>query len=165
MAAYSRYQPDGYFSYLQTWSAADAGGADFRFDCLYLIAHIFVALAAGGSGAYSATKGAISSLVRCMAIDYAKFGIRVNAVVPGATETGLMWNNVPAEALKACGRNYAARSPWAPGESGGSGASGCLASFRGERLHDGFACGLRRRNSGQVVDQRLMRSMMQPPSV
>jgi NAD(P)-dependent dehydrogenase (short-subunit alcohol dehydrogenase family) len=56
----------------------------------------FVALAAGGSGAYSATKGAISSLVRCMAIDYAKFGIRVNAVVPGATETGLMWNNVPA---------------------------------------------------------------------
>jgi NAD(P)-dependent dehydrogenase (short-subunit alcohol dehydrogenase family) len=56
----------------------------------------FVALAAGGSGAYSATKGAISSLVRCMAIDYASYGIRVNAVVPGATETGLMWNNVPA---------------------------------------------------------------------
>ncbi len=60
----------------------------------------FVALAAGGSGAYSATKGAISSLVRCMAIDYAKFGIRVNAVVPGATETGLMWNNVPAEDIE-----------------------------------------------------------------
>jgi NAD(P)-dependent dehydrogenase (short-subunit alcohol dehydrogenase family) len=56
----------------------------------------FIAFAAGGSGAYSATKGAISSLVRCMAIDYARFGIRVNAVVPGATETGLMWNNVPA---------------------------------------------------------------------
>jgi NAD(P)-dependent dehydrogenase (short-subunit alcohol dehydrogenase family) len=61
----------------------------------------FVALAAGGSGAYSATKGAISSLVRCMAIDYAKFGIRVNAVVPGATETGLMWNNVPPEQVEA----------------------------------------------------------------
>ena len=59
----------------------------------------FVALAAGGSGAYSATKGAISSLVRCMAIDYAKFGIRVNAIVPGATETGLMWNNVPADEI------------------------------------------------------------------
>jgi NAD(P)-dependent dehydrogenase (short-subunit alcohol dehydrogenase family) len=61
----------------------------------------FVALAAGGSGAYSATKGAISSLVRCMAIDYARFGIRVNAVVPGATETGLMWNNVPPEEVEA----------------------------------------------------------------
>jgi len=60
----------------------------------------FVALAAGGCGAYSATKGAVSSLVRCMAIDYAKFGIRVNAVVPGATETGLMWNNVPAEDIE-----------------------------------------------------------------
>jgi len=56
----------------------------------------FVAQAAGRAGAYSATKGAISSLVRCMAIDYAPFGIRVNAVVPGATETGLCWNNVPA---------------------------------------------------------------------
>jgi NAD(P)-dependent dehydrogenase (short-subunit alcohol dehydrogenase family) len=61
----------------------------------------FVALAAGGSGAYSATKGAISSLVRCMAIDYAKYGIRVNAVAPGATETGMMWNNVPAEEMEA----------------------------------------------------------------
>jgi NAD(P)-dependent dehydrogenase (short-subunit alcohol dehydrogenase family) len=57
----------------------------------------FVALAAGGTGAYSATKGGISALVRCMAIDYARHGIRVNAVVPGATETRLMWNNVPAE--------------------------------------------------------------------
>ncbi len=55
----------------------------------------FVALAGGAVGAYSATKAGISALVRCMAIDYAKFGIRVNAIVPGATETGLMWNNVP----------------------------------------------------------------------
>jgi NAD(P)-dependent dehydrogenase (short-subunit alcohol dehydrogenase family) len=54
----------------------------------------FVAMAGGSCGAYSATKGAISSLVRCMASDYAKSGIRVNAVAPGATETGLMWNNV-----------------------------------------------------------------------
>lgn len=60
----------------------------------------FVAFAAGGSGAYSATKGAISSLVRCMAIDYAKYGIRVNALTPGATETGLMWNNVAADQVE-----------------------------------------------------------------
>jgi NAD(P)-dependent dehydrogenase (short-subunit alcohol dehydrogenase family) len=60
----------------------------------------FVALAAGGSGAYSATKGAISSLVRCMAIDYAKFGVRVNAIAPGATETGMMWNNVGADEVE-----------------------------------------------------------------
>ena len=54
-----------------------------------------VALPVGGVGAYSATKGGISALVRCMAVDYARYGIRVNAVVPGATETGMMWNNVP----------------------------------------------------------------------
>ena len=55
----------------------------------------FVALGAGAAGAYSATKGGVSSLVRCMAIDYARYGIRVNAVVPGSTETRLMWSNVP----------------------------------------------------------------------
>jgi NAD(P)-dependent dehydrogenase (short-subunit alcohol dehydrogenase family) len=54
----------------------------------------FVALPVGGMGAYSATKGGISALVRCMAVDYASRGIRVNAIVPGATETGMLWNNV-----------------------------------------------------------------------
>jgi NAD(P)-dependent dehydrogenase (short-subunit alcohol dehydrogenase family) len=60
----------------------------------------YVAQAAGQAGAYSATKGAISSLVRCMAIDYAPFGIRVNAIVPGATETGMCWSNVAADEVE-----------------------------------------------------------------
>jgi NAD(P)-dependent dehydrogenase (short-subunit alcohol dehydrogenase family) len=55
----------------------------------------FVAFAAGAASAYSASKGAVSALVRTLAIDYAKHGIRVNAVVPGPTETRLMWTNVP----------------------------------------------------------------------
>jgi NAD(P)-dependent dehydrogenase (short-subunit alcohol dehydrogenase family) len=55
----------------------------------------FVAFAAGAAGAYSASKGAVSALVRTLAIDYAKHSIRVNAVVPGPTETRLMWANVP----------------------------------------------------------------------
>ncbi len=57
----------------------------------------FVAQAAGGVPAYSASKAGISALVRCLAIDYAPRGIRVNAVVPGATETPLMWGNVPPD--------------------------------------------------------------------
>jgi NAD(P)-dependent dehydrogenase (short-subunit alcohol dehydrogenase family) len=57
----------------------------------------FLAIAAGGAGAYSASKGGISALVRCLAVDYARDGIRVNAVVPGATETALMWASVPEE--------------------------------------------------------------------
>jgi NAD(P)-dependent dehydrogenase (short-subunit alcohol dehydrogenase family) len=54
----------------------------------------FVAMTSGGAGAYSASKAGISALVRCMAVDYARFGIRVNSIVPGATETPLMWSNV-----------------------------------------------------------------------
>jgi len=55
----------------------------------------FVALAAGGAGADSASKGGISTLVRCMSVDYAPYGIRVNALVPGSTETKLMWGDKP----------------------------------------------------------------------
>jgi len=58
-----------------------------------------VGFAAGAAGAYSAAKGGVSALVRALAVDYAKHGIRVNAVVPGATETRLMWANVPPDAV------------------------------------------------------------------
>jgi NAD(P)-dependent dehydrogenase (short-subunit alcohol dehydrogenase family) len=37
--------------------------------------------------AYAATKGALDSLTRCLAVDYAKQGIRCNAVNPGLVDT------------------------------------------------------------------------------
>ncbi|WP_165452494.1 SDR family NAD(P)-dependent oxidoreductase [Paenibacillus thalictri] len=40
--------------------------------------------------AYAASKGGLMALTRSMAIDYAKQGIRVNAVLPGATFTGML---------------------------------------------------------------------------
>lgn len=52
--------------------------------------------AAGGVSAYCASKAGVSSLVRSLALDYAGQSIRVNAVMPGATETPLMWANVPS---------------------------------------------------------------------
>ena len=55
----------------------------------------------GGAGAYAASKGGISALVRALAVDYARHGIRVNAVLPGPTETDLM-----------CARRSAGRSHW-----------------------------------------------------
>jgi NAD(P)-dependent dehydrogenase (short-subunit alcohol dehydrogenase family) len=42
---------------------------------------------ARGFDAYSASKGGIAALLRVMATDYAPYGIRVNGVVPGFTDT------------------------------------------------------------------------------
>jgi NAD(P)-dependent dehydrogenase (short-subunit alcohol dehydrogenase family) len=53
--------------------------------------------APGGASAYCASKGGISAFVRSIALDYAPFAIRANAVVPGATETPLMWVSVAPE--------------------------------------------------------------------
>ncbi len=44
---------------------------------------------APGFTAYSSSKGAVYGLTRVMAADYARDQIRVNAIVPGATETPL----------------------------------------------------------------------------
>jgi 2-keto-3-deoxy-L-fuconate dehydrogenase len=50
-----------------------------------------LALAGGrGNSAYIASKGAIMSLTRTMALDFAADGIRVNAIAPGAIETPLL---------------------------------------------------------------------------
>ncbi len=50
-----------------------------------------LALAGGrGNSAYIASKGAILSLTRTMALDFAADGIRVNALLPGAIETPLL---------------------------------------------------------------------------
>jgi NAD(P)-dependent dehydrogenase (short-subunit alcohol dehydrogenase family) len=58
----------------------------------------FVGFAGGGNAAYAASKGGISALVRTLALDYAGAGIRVNAVVPGATDTPLLLAGVGREA-------------------------------------------------------------------
>lgn len=50
-----------------------------------------LALAGGrANAAYLASKGAIMSLARSMALDHAAEGVRVNVVVPGAIETPLL---------------------------------------------------------------------------
>jgi NAD(P)-dependent dehydrogenase (short-subunit alcohol dehydrogenase family) len=50
-----------------------------------------LAIAGGkGNSAYIAAKGAIISLTRTMAVDFAPDGIRVNAIAPGAIDTPLL---------------------------------------------------------------------------
>jgi 3-oxoacyl-[acyl-carrier protein] reductase len=43
-----------------------------------------------GESNYSASKGAINAFTRCCAVEFARFGIRVNAVLPGFAPTDLV---------------------------------------------------------------------------
>ncbi|WP_264071104.1 SDR family NAD(P)-dependent oxidoreductase [Mycolicibacterium komossense] len=57
-----------------------------------------VGFAGGGNSAYAASKGGVSAMTRALALDYADHGIRVNAVVPGSTDTDLLYAGVsPAD--------------------------------------------------------------------
>lgn len=53
--------------------------------------------------AYNAAKGAVTNLVRSMALDYGQYGIRVNNINPGATNTPMFQGN--PEEVKAAYRN------------------------------------------------------------
>lgn len=50
----------------------------------------FAGFAGGGNAAYGASKGGVVAFVKSVAVDYARFGIRVNAIVPGAIDTPLL---------------------------------------------------------------------------
>ena len=43
-----------------------------------------------GESNYSASKGAVNAFTRCAAVELARFGVRVNAVLPGFTPTDLV---------------------------------------------------------------------------
>ncbi|MBV9193792.1 MAG: 3-oxoacyl-ACP reductase FabG [Solirubrobacterales bacterium] len=43
-----------------------------------------------GESNYSASKGAVNAFTRCCAVEFARFGIRVNAVLPGFSPTDLV---------------------------------------------------------------------------
>ena len=47
-------------------------------------------MAVPGQGAYATTKGAVNAFTKTLAIELAKTGIRVNAVIPGLTDTEMV---------------------------------------------------------------------------
>ncbi|QKW53758.1 SDR family NAD(P)-dependent oxidoreductase [Streptomyces buecherae] len=61
----------------------------------------FVGFAGGSNSAYGASKGGVSAFVRAAAIDLAPHGIRVNAVVPGATDTPMLYFGLDGAELAA----------------------------------------------------------------
>lgn len=59
----------------------------------------FVGFAGGRNTAYGSSKGGISAFVRAAALDAAGDQVRVNAVVPGATDTELLYFGLTGDAL------------------------------------------------------------------
>ncbi len=53
-----------------------------------------------GAGAYSASKAGVMGLTRAMALEWTPLGIRTNCVLPGSTDTDMMWAGVPEDELE-----------------------------------------------------------------
>ena len=58
-----------------------------------------------GHAAYSASKGAVLSLTRAMAIELAPYKINVNAICPGPTETVILFNSMTKDQLEELKKN------------------------------------------------------------
>lgn len=54
------------------------------------IASVHARATSQGLAAYAASKGALCALTRAMALELAQYGIRVNAILPGAIETPML---------------------------------------------------------------------------
>lgn len=63
------------------------------------ISSLYGLIGSGGATAYQGTKGAVRLLTKTAAIEFAPDRIRVNSVHPGVTDTPMVAEDVPAEAL------------------------------------------------------------------
>lgn len=87
---------------------------------------------------YSATKGAISSFTRSLALQLAERGIRVNAVAEGPVWTPLITSTFPKEKIESHGKNVPLERAAQPAEIGPSYvflASSDSSYFTGQHLH------------------------------
>jgi NAD(P)-dependent dehydrogenase (short-subunit alcohol dehydrogenase family) len=58
------------------------------------------------AAAYVSSKGGVTLLTRSMAIDFARYGIRVNAICPGPTDTPMLRKALTPEQLDAFAKTY-----------------------------------------------------------
>jgi NAD(P)-dependent dehydrogenase (short-subunit alcohol dehydrogenase family) len=57
---------------------------------IVVISSVQAHVSQAGVVAYSASKGALDAMVRAMAIDEARYGVRVNAICPGSVDTPML---------------------------------------------------------------------------
>ncbi len=70
------------------------------------VSSILASLAVPGRTVYCASKGAVESLTRAMAVDLAPHGVRVNAVAPGLISTEALLAGMPDPELQADIQRY-----------------------------------------------------------
>ena len=70
----------------------------------------------GNAAAYVTSKGGVTLLTRCMAIDYAADHIRVNAIAPGPTDTPMLRRNMSPAEMAAFAATFPARRLGQPQE-------------------------------------------------
>lgn len=58
--------------------------------CIVNVASVHALATSRGLAAYTASKGGVAALTRAMALEFARDGIRVNAVLPGAVATPML---------------------------------------------------------------------------
>jgi NAD(P)-dependent dehydrogenase (short-subunit alcohol dehydrogenase family) len=85
---------------VQRAQAGDPGGSLVQCGSLSM----FVGLE--GKGHYAAAKGAMGAMIRSMAVEFGKYGIRANAIAPGYIKTGMT-----GEELNPIDRHFASNTP------------------------------------------------------
>jgi NAD(P)-dependent dehydrogenase (short-subunit alcohol dehydrogenase family) len=85
---------------VQRYHAGDPGGSLVQCGSLSM----FVGLE--GKGHYAAAKGAMGAMVRSMAVEFGKYGIRANAIAPGYIKTGMT-----GEDLNPIDQHFASKTP------------------------------------------------------
>ena len=96
-----------------------------------------------GESNYAASKGAINAFTRCSAVELARFGVRVNAVLPGFAPTELVGGLVEKDGGKGILRQIPLKA-FATGRGGR--ADGRVPRRSRRRLHDRRAPDRRRRS-------------------
>lgn len=86
-----------FFGALQFLQAAARAMADGRGGAIVNVVSRTALVGVPGMAVYGASKGALLSLTRTAALEFVELGIRVNAVVPGLTETPLIREWIDAQ--------------------------------------------------------------------